>query len=410
MNLHDQNIELIASALKPGEINAPQRLLDTVAQLSSPLDFLISTEPVAEPFEVFREMFPALHLRRSRARSLSSAEEDQAVGLLRWVLRELSAWTRETDPRLVKITAAIVALNEFDWNDAKWALLSDTAVTPELIKLLCGIVNGYRCEIQTEPGRRASRTNDLVATLLKADSEGDWVAIWVSWQQIETWLYGGFFLRNTLPCLARFDLNGLASAMDDVSQIQTAYLIAKSLSEEHRLRLARSTSSRRYRFAAVLSIAWGKHVFTGISNEAEEELSALLTEVSQDAEQWSRWMQAFNEHPTRFPALQRSLGRALAQAPEHALASYVENISLNAQLLNGLHYGQPSRPDSRQSVALCLAAFRGAAISEQRCRLWQMAHTAWERWGFGLQSSSERHLIGIVASELDYAITAHAVE
>jgi len=411
MNRHDQDAEaLVASALNSGSVILPQQLLDAVGQLSSPLNFLIATEPEAGPFDVLREEYPALHLRRSGSRSLNSAEAEQAVGLLRWVLREVLAWTRECDPGLVKLTAVIVVLNEFDWSDAHWALLSDTAVNPELIKLLCDIVKSYRCEIYSEPGHGATTTNDLMASLVKADSEGDWVAISASWQQIETWLHGGFFLRLAVSCLARFDMSGLAAAMNEVLQIQMAYSVASSLSEANRVKLARATLSRRYRFAAVLSIAWGKRVFTEIGDEAENELSALLAEVSQDTDQWPRWMRAFNEYPTRFPAMQRPLGRALAQAPEHALASYVDSISLYAWPLNGPRYGQPSRPDGRQSVGLCLATFREAANSEQRCKLWHLAHTRWQWWGFGLQSSSERHLIGIASSELDFAITAHAVE
>ena len=411
MNPHDQDAEaLVASALMPGEINVPQRLLDAVAQLPSPLDFLFSSEPQADPFNAIREEYPALHSWRFGRKAMSAKETAQAVAVLRWVLRELADWSRGSDPRREKMIAVMVALNEFDWSDAKWALLSDTAVNPELIKLLCDIVKNFRCEIHGEPGRHASKTNSLVASLVKADGEGDWVAISASWQQIETLLHGEFFLGLAASCLARFDMSGLASAINEVLQIQMAYLVASSLSEANRVKLARASSSRRYRFAAVLSIAWGKHVFTGIGDEAENELSALMAEVSQDTDQWPRWMRAFNEYPTRFPALQRPLGKALAQAPEHALASYVDSISLYAWPLNGPRCVQSSRPDGRQSVGLCLAAFRESANSEQRCKLWHLAHARWECWGFGLQSSSERHLFNIVSSELDYAITAHAAE
>ena len=408
-NYHDAE-EFIASAMKAGESIVPQRLLDAATKLSQPLNFLTSLEPASEPFEVFREEYPALHLSRCRARSLNSAEMEQAVGLLRWVLQELAVWTLDSDPRLVKMTSLMVALNEFDWSDAQWSLLPDTAVNPLLPKLLCDIVSNYRCEIQCEPGYRASRTNDLIAALTKADSVGDWASIAANWQQIETWLHGGLFLEQAVPCLACFDMSGLASAMDEVSQIQTAYLVARSLSEVNRVRLARATSSWRYRFASVLSIAWGGNVFKDLGDEARDELTALLAMVSQDADQWPRWMQAFNQDPIRFPALQPALGKALAQAPEYAWTSYVESISLYAWPLNGPTYGQQSRLDGRQSVAVCLRAFREAATPEQRCRLWRLAYTRWQQWNFGLHSSSEHYLGSIVGSELDYAIAAHAAE
>jgi len=59
--------------------------------------------------------YPALHLRRCGARSLSPEEVAQASGLLRWILRELAEWAHERDPRLEKVAAMLVLLNEFDW-------------------------------------------------------------------------------------------------------------------------------------------------------------------------------------------------------------------------------------------------------------------------------------------------------
>lgn len=401
--------ELITSAVKTGKCIEPKRLLEAVTRLAKPLDFLTSLEPASEPFDVFHKESPALHLRRRGDHSLNSDESEQAVSLLRWILKELSSWTPKNDARLVKMTALMVALNEFDWSDAQWSLLSKTAVSPELTKLLCGILNNFRCEIQFEPGYRDSSTNDLAAALTNADSEGDWASIAAIWQEIESWLYGGLFFGQAVPCLACFDMDGLASAMDQVPQIQTAYLVANSLSEGNRLRLARATSSRRYRFASVLSIAWGGNWFKDLEDESLEELSALLAEVSHETDQWPLWMQAFNQNPMRFPVLAPALGRALAQAPEWALASYVDSISLNAWPLNGSHYGQGTRLDGRQSVAVCLREFREAATPDQRCRLWRLAHARWQDWNFGLQSSA-RHLVGVVCSELDYAIAAHAAE
>ncbi len=411
MNEHTQDgAALLASALNPGESIVPQRLLDAVGCLSSPLEFLAAIDPEGEPFEAFRQDYPALHLRRCGARSLTPEEMEQAIGLLRWMLRELAAWTHKLDPRLDKVAAMLVLLNEFDWDDAQWAMVPDTVVNVELIKMFINILKGYRIEIHGEPGHRRSGSIDVVSELVKADSNADWVGISGYWRQIEPWLPGGGIISRALPCLARFAMNDLASVMNEVSQIQTAYFVARSLSEVNRLRLARATTSHRYRFAAALSISWGNHVFPGIGDEAESEFAALLEELSQNADQWTRWMQAFNKHPIRFPALQRPLGRALVPAPEHALAIYVDSISLSTWPINGSHYRHPSRPDGRQCVALCLSVFREAASTEQRLRLWRLAHTRWTRWALDRDSSSQRHLSSIVGTELDYAITAYAAE
>ena len=401
---------LVTSALRPGATVVPQRLLDAVTRLSQPLLFLLSEEPAAEPFEVFQEEYAGLHLRRCGARSLNPTETEQAVGLLRWALEELSAWTRKRDPRFEKMISVMVVLNGFGWSDAQWTLLPDGAVNLEFISMFCDTLNANRCEIKQESGQHATTTNDLLDSLVRADGEGDWAAISLSWQQIEPWLHGGFFVGCAVPCLVRFDVKGLASAMNNVCQIQMAYILATSLSEANRLRLARATSSRRYRFAAVLSIAWGRRAFTGIGDEAENELLALLAEVSQDTDQWPRWMQAFNEYPTRFPTLQRPLGGALAQASERALTSYVNAIRLTPWSPVWWNHGYCARPNGRQSVALCLKAFSEKATIEQRRKMWQLAHTRWDAWQFELKSAPERHLTDVVGCELDYAVTAHAAE
>ena len=400
----------ISSALKPGSIILPQHLLDAVEQLTSPLSFLTSPEPEAEPFDALRKKYPALHNRRYEGRQLSSEESEQAIGLLRWVLQELSGWTRKCDQRLERLTAVFVLLNEFDLSDTDWASLSEQSVNCELIKFLLEIVKNYRCKISIEPGSRSAATKALLNSLTTADNEGDWITISESWSQVETWLDGGLFLKIAVQCIARFNMNALASEMNKVSQVQIAYLVAKSLSEENRIKLARITSSNRYRFAAMLSLAWRQNKFTKLDSETQKELSELLIDVSKDSDQWPRWMQAFNQYPIRFPALQSSLGRALADAPDHALESYVESISLYACQLNATQNSQTSNPDGRRCVRMGLSVFVKAAAADQRKKLWHLAYTRWQSWNFGLQSSPKQHLGGIVGCELDFAITAYEAE
>lgn len=404
------NIEsLLASALISGEVSKPQRLLDAVTLISSPLAFLCSLEPEAEPFNILSEDYPWLRSLRFSEKAINEEETTEAVTLLRWVLKELSGWSKDLDPRLVNLTVVVMTLNAFGWNDQHWSLLSNQSVNPELLNLFCDTIKNYHCEISVEPMRYASKVDALTTLLATADSQGDWAKIASSWQHIETWLRSGILLTIAAPCLARFNMTILASAMSEISQIQTAYLVAKSLSEINLLKLARSTSSWRYRFASVLSINWSQHAHTGFDEEIREQLSRLLTEVSQDTDQWARWMVAFNLNPARFPAFQLSLGEALANAPEHALASYVNSIALSAWPLDQLHKAKSSRPNGRECVALCLMSFREKASKEQKERLWHLAYTRWQSWNFGIQHL-ESYPFSIAGCELDFAITAYSVE
>ena len=113
-------------------------------------------------------------------------------------------------------------------------------------------------------------------------------------------------------------------------------------------------------------------------------------------------MRAFNTYPSRFPALQRPLGKALAHAPHGALAGYVDAVWLFPQ-----PFGQ--QQPGRRAVAECLGEFSAHASSEQRSSLWTLAHARWRDWDFN-KGDSHQHLTAINGSCLDYALVAYAME
>jgi hypothetical protein len=112
-------------------------------------------------------------------------------------------------------------------------------------------------------------------------------------------------------------------------------------------------------------------------------------------------MQVFNAYPVRYPALQRSLGQALATVPEPAVSAYVDSIVL--------HVLPVSADPNRRNTATCLQAFRAAATPERHCALWTLAHDRWSAWRFD-QANPETHLFAVNWSQLDYAVVAYASE
>ena len=401
---------ILSLALQPGDVAVPQRLLDAVEQLDSPVDLIISPEPAEGPFEALREEFPALLYRRFGGRPSSPDESEQVIRLLRWVLIEMSEWAYVADQKLTKLTTIFVVLNDFSWDDSQWTTFSETAVSKELSRVLGALLRGYSVTVDFDSASRITTTNNLLEVLAHADNDGDWVTISDYWQQIETWLHAPCFLKHAAPCLARFDMGSLIEFADHASSILEAYLVAASLSAENRLKLARASSSNRYRFAALLSIQWQRDLRNGLPDGAAIELIMLLSQGANDALEWRRWMYAFNKYPLRFPALQPSLGNALTHAPEEALTAYIESIELHVWPLDGSIPQRPLRPDSRQCVAQCLEEFHRAANQLQRHILWRKAHDRWHLWRFGVGSVKDPYLFNIAGSELDYAVAAYAVE
>jgi hypothetical protein len=117
-------------------------------------------------------------------------------------------------------------------------------------------------------------------------------------------------------------------------------------------------------------------------------------------------MKVFNEHPARFPWLQISLGKALAQASEEAMRGYVDAISLYPWPFGNSSPAWQSQADDRSCVGACLQQFRAEASDASRKALWALAHEKWSVWSFG----GKDLLMQICCSEIDYALVGHALE
>lgn len=401
---------ILVLALKPGEILSPTALLEALQILPSQLAFLSTLDPPAGPFEALREQFPALQMRRCRARDLRKEEIDLAVHLTRWSLEELRSWTTEADPLFLKFAAVVVVLNELGWNDSQWTALPDNTVSAELLRGLSAILRAQSISISLESSSARKREGGVLTAIANADEAMDWVTIYDYWQQLEPWICGSCLLEQAVPCMARFNPAGLADVTNQIPSIYTAYCFAMVLCHANRLKLAQASASPRFRFAAVLSLKWRNTPFEEIEEGAVDEFSMLLEQVAADSEEWPKWMNSFNKHPSSFVALQRPLGRALASAPQHAIAAYIESVELFPWPIHLLSVETGTRPSPRESVTRCLREFASSAERGQREILWRIANDRWTTWDFGLRSKLQGSLGSIVGSELDYALVGYTAE
>ncbi len=138
-----------------------------------------------------------------------------------------------------------------------------------------------------------------------------------------------------------------------------------------------------------------------LSTSEQQLATSLLLKVASDGPRWLAWMRIFNAYPVRYPALQVPLGHALADVPDPAIDSYVNELVL---------LKRPTLQDgARQIAAECLRAFRAKATPERRILLWGRVYHRWSNWSFD-QANSNSHLFAIASSDLDYGIVAFACE
>jgi hypothetical protein len=101
-----------------------------------------------------------------------------------------------------------------------------------------------------------------------------------------------------------------------------------------------------------------------------------------------------------YGALQRPLGRALAEASDAALEGYVNSIRL---------YPKQVKPDAGRQSPNVYEPSPPMRLPERRAAMWGFARARWLEWDFN-KADPNQHLIAITWSDLDYAIVAYAVE
>ena len=178
-----------------------------------------------------------------------------------------------------------------------------------------------------------------------------------------------------------------------------AMQVVAILDSEQRLQLGLASENPYVRFAAAYrSLVDERGSLRQLGENDGALLSQLFLKVSSDTPRWAAWMKAL----VGYAALQRPLGRALAEASDAALEGYVNSVRL---------YPKQVKPGDagRQSAAECLRAFSADAAPERRAAMWRLARARWLDWDIN-KADPNQHLMAITWSDLDYAIVAYALE
>jgi hypothetical protein len=392
--------EVVAAAAQPGEAAAPDELLALLADEENPLAALADRDKGNALFGAFNNQFGFISFNRIRQQPHSPENLERWAALIRWIAGEFRDWRLADDPKRARLAAVIVAAQSCDGDNDFWtALWDEFGRGGEMVRAMADLIAGLNVQISTLRLRgRLISEGEEVERFLKADASADWVTVSDCLTRFAGPMFPSALVTQAVRCANRYGFELLVAAVATLRQSPGALQIATALSAGDRLRLAVASGNPYVRFICLFRTVHQQPGLLHLSRAEEDLVTELLLKAAEDREQWRVWMQAFNRFPTRYALLQAPLGRALASAPEEAVAVYVESINLSI-----------TTPQTRHCVAACCRAFKEAADATRRGLLWSLAFERWSAWDFNA-ADQDKHLVNINVSELDFAVVGYAVE
>jgi hypothetical protein len=396
--------EAAHDATHAGELATPAKLIYLIASLEQPLQALQDEYKSHELFGAFDQDFGFIRFSFTSFALVPDAQiqvnRSRYAALLRWLISELRQWRHAEDLRLEKLVAIIVAARVCDIGDALWALLPDNiGDNVDLVGFLKALIASFDVTFTPQGGAAPPIwESEIVQAFQRAEAENDWAAIIGLWRRFRP-NFANALETETIRFLYRYDRNGLVLSLANLRKTTVAMQIAGVLTAEQRLTLAIASDNPRLQLASAYRTLVDVRGVTlqRLSDEDANRLTALLVNVANDDLRWSAWMKAL----VRYPAMQKPLGRALAQVPSAAFEGYVDSISLLPKNSN--------IEEGRRNITESLRAFHTNATPERRVALWTLAYKRWLTWAFNAADQNQ-HLTAINWSDLDYAIVGYALE
>jgi hypothetical protein len=391
----------LAQSKAAGEEFVPTELLATVNTDPNPPSTLSDMDRGNAYFAPVQRDFGFLNVCHVTKKPPSIEEQERLDALMRWLRREFRDWNSATDKNCHTLAAMFVITAHCSQHSDFWpAFSASSSVNPEIVAELSKRIACL--QFTPGPGDR-SRTpisdKRILDRFNAADRAGDWETVASEWPRFGDHLFPDAFLLQSVCYLHVFAWDALRVSTEQLKQTAPVMFVLSSLSVADCLVLAVASTNPYLRFGSILRLFQQQRRRNESISQAEDRLlTQLLQSTAADNVQWLQWMRALNRYPMRYPQIQKSLGQALAQAPEAALEFYISSIQLTTMGIMG-----------RGIVAECLRAFRSVASLDRRKMLWNLAHERWSQWRFGKDESTDP-LMRVGCCELDYAIAGYAVE
>jgi hypothetical protein len=397
---------VVQEAETEGAVAEPGALFEALAAIENPVVALAGHDEANALFAAFYSEFGFLMHARAMGPPLEPSERNKWVSLVRWTIRELKAWRAAADPASRKLVAIFIAAQANDWDNGFWEHVpEEIGKNAELVQRLKALISSFSTGTTTRGGLTPPIwEREAVKAFQTADREGDWIGIANAVRLFEHQLIPGPILMQPVRCLYRCGVAPFTDALENLHQTVIALQIARALRVDQCLAVAVRSSNPYVEFAAVYQTVSGRPALPELAPGDQHALTTVLLKIAADESRWQAWMSVFNTFPVQRPALQASLGAALAQAPDIAIDPYVNAIVLFPKSV----MQSPTDP-SRRCVAACLREFRARAVADRRALLWTKAYERWRTWDFD-RANPQTHLVEICRSDLDYAIVGFASE
>ncbi len=141
-------------------------------------------------------------------------------------------------------------------------------------------------------------------------------------------LKGNYFLEEAVSFLFWADLDILINIFNCKSDLLSIYYLLQGLNIDEKLSVCLKLSNP---FAEIECI---REIITSLRDELSQNQTNILSEClinfsNNHNDFWSKFLSYFNLYPSRYPILQKPLGKALASMPEKCLIEYVHSMEIN---------------------------------------------------------------------------------
>ncbi|MBA1238208.1 hypothetical protein G7015_06890 [Pseudomonas kunmingensis] len=321
---------------------------------------------------------------------LSDADISHVYGLFQWLVSQLVETS--TAPSNAPLIQVLQIASTLDLGPGQlWKELASVGpLRGDRLQDIRQLLISSKIEI------RESRHMDHAAKIFK-DGCNEY-----DWQSIDSVLHYilGFYdapISRAARALSIFSPSDLEYALGKMQDVITIIAVIESLEpikEFKTLETAVSSTNWALKFCALrLSL---EHENTSMEHEFENAWEKLLSQAAQNNQEWQKWAAVFNAFPSRYPALQRAMGRALCTMSQGAIAQYFNAIRM-------------STASRREDLANVFKTVQQHNDEVQRKLIWMLAYQRWKAWDFD-KNDPTRHLFSIQTSPLDLAVTAYYLE
>jgi hypothetical protein len=267
--------------------------------------------------------------------------------------------------RLVASIFLMVRYIKADFN--VWFQLGITKpINNKLLELLTIILSSSNCISFTIDGNTRIYEKEFLTSYEEGLKEGNLNKIY---QFIDALTRGislvdKYFIEEAVSFLFWADLDRLIYIFNQKSDVVSIYYFLRSLSVDEKLCVCIEVSNSLAKVECIREVITPSR--EELSQEQIDLLSKCLIKLSNNSDDfWSKFLSYFNVYPSRYPLLQKPLGKALASMPDECLIEYVNSLNIDQFISNPVHINE------------CLNSFVNHS-SEDKSRF--ILHLIFQKW------------------------------